>query len=92
MIVDTKKTASRDIVDFEIEFVDGVPVAGDKFNTFDTHHGVEWTVLKVGEGKPMIITCETHLGIGWDGQFAPSMVDTEAKRRPESFYYIHDEK
>jgi hypothetical protein len=78
-IIHTQKVLESEITEFYVEFIEGILSPGNEFITYDTHHPVQWTVLKVLDTNDIcLLRCKSKLGIGWDDQFSGAIVDTSA--------------
>jgi hypothetical protein len=84
-----RETRSRSEIgqaDFVVEWLDGQLHPGDNFNVYETHHPVRVEILSaITIGGTSVLTCAVNLG--WDGNYAPSIVDTNEAVRPAAFWY-----
>jgi hypothetical protein len=91
-IVGSRPTSDPKIVIFDVIYLEGALVTGDEFVVYDTHHPINCKVLGITPiDNRFALRCWMQTGIGWENQFASAIVDMEAKGRPASFRYIHDQ-
>jgi hypothetical protein len=87
-LVDTRRTDEAGQADFIVEWLEGSLSPGDSFLVFDTHHPIAVEVLSsTSSPRGAVLRCSVPSGLGWDGNFAPSVVNTEAPDRREAFRY-----
>jgi len=92
-IVGSRSTSDPDVVIFDVVYLEGELAKGDVFLVYDTQHPINCKVVDVTSlDNKFALRCWMHLGIGWENQFVGAIVDTDAKGRPASFRYVHDEE
>ena len=84
-IMAARKSSPSGDAEFEVEWLVGRLLVGDSFRVYDTHHPVV-CVIKAIRGDYKLATLTSAVHLGWDNQFAPAIVDTEAGR-PDDFKY-----
>ena len=74
--------------EFTVSFVSGSLSVGEQFRCNDTHHPVEFRVLRSElRGEHVVLFCEGR--VYFDEQFSPARVDTEQRGRPAGFRFLH---
>jgi hypothetical protein len=92
-IIGSHSTADPNIADFDVIYIEGNLIPGEKFTVYDTHHPIVCTITKsTSEGNVTTLRCNLYLGLGWENQFVDAIVDTEAKDRPAAFSYSVEDK
>ena len=87
-VVETRRADEPGQADFVVEWLEGSLSTGDSFFVFDTHHRITVKVLS-STSRPggAVLRCFVPSGLGWDGNFAPSVVNSEALDRRQAFRY-----
>jgi hypothetical protein len=85
-IRETRLRSETGRADFVVEWLDGQLRPGDNFYVYETHHPVRVEILSATSiaGGSVLICAVT---LGWDGNYAPSIVDTREAGRPKAFRY-----
>jgi hypothetical protein len=83
----TRQCAEDGQAEFVVEWLRGTLSAGETFTVFDTHHPIEVRVLSTSpHDGGAILRCQVKLH--WDGNYAPSVIDSDASTRIERFRYL----
>lgn len=86
-VVQTRRCAEVGEAEFAVEWLDGTLSPGQTFTVFDTHHPIEVKVIaSTARSGGAVLRCKIDLG--WDGNFAPSVIDTNGSTRLERFRYF----
>ena len=73
--------------EFTVSFISGSLSVGDQFCCYDTHHPVEFRILRSEpHGEHVVLFCEGR--VYFDEQFSPARVDTEQRGRPAGFRFV----
>jgi hypothetical protein len=88
-LLDSRRSKDIGHAELTVEWLEGSLAAGDSFVVYDTHHPINVSVVdSIPQSKGAILRCAVILG--WDGQFARSVVDTDASGRRKAFRYETD--
>ncbi len=90
-IVASRNIDTPDAVDFDVVFLDGTLTPGQTFRVYEAGHWWTCTIMEATSVDQITtLRCHLPLGLGWENQYVPAIVDTEAKDMP-AFRYVHDE-
>ena len=79
----TRRCEQAGQADFVVEWLEGNLSTGEAFTVYDTHHPIQISVLATTACTGgATLTCSADLG--WDGQFAASIVDTACHKSESS--------
>jgi hypothetical protein len=82
----TRRCSELGQADFVVEWLQGILAPGAIFTVYETHHPIEVKVLSsTPHERGAILRCQVNLG--WDGNYAPSVIDSDALTRTERFRY-----
>lgn len=85
-LLDTRRCPEPGYAEFVVQWLEGDISEGERFTVYDTHHPIEVSVVgSIAHPGGAILRCAVALG--WDGQFASSIVDTSGPSRSEAFRY-----
>jgi len=85
-VTSTRQCPEHGQAEFVVEWLRGSLSPGETFTVFETHHPIEVKVLaSAPHHQGAILRCQVNLG--WDGNYAPSVIDSDAPTLRDKFRY-----